>query len=405
MAAADRPAGPPDFDLPSFAGRLGAALHRAGVPVTPERAALFLRALKLSPPVDRTALYWPARLAFVGSRDQTDAFDEVFDLVFGGLGAMRVARGDRHDPAMPDTDYGPRHARSVSSAPPASSAAITGGSFQSGGMGDGPTRLRESIASPTLGSSQEALATKDFGAFDAGDLAALDRLLGTLAVHMPVRRSRRRSADPHGRRVDMRRSLRRSLRTNGEPLRLASSSNRLRRRRLVLLCDISGSMEPYTRAYLRFFSRISSRAATGVATETFVFATRLTRLTRVLRHTDPDTALHRAGLTAVDWSSGTLIGRSLGEFTDSFGRRGLARGAVVVIFSDGWEGEDPARVGREMARLARLAHRIVWVNPRKAAPGYAPLAAGMAAALPFCDAFVSGHSLEALAEVVDAVAG
>jgi uncharacterized protein with von Willebrand factor type A (vWA) domain len=170
----------------------------------------------------------------------------------------------------------------------------------------------------------------------------------------------------------------------------------------VLLCDISGSMEPYTHAYLRFFSRIGSRAGSGMAAEVFVFAT---RLTPVLRQVAPDVALRQAGRTAPDWSGGTLIARALAEFLNGYGRRGMARGAVVVIFSDGWEGEDPAAVGREMERLSRLAHHVVWVNPRKAAPGYAPVTGGMAAALPYCDAFVSGHSAAALAEVVDAIAG
>lgn len=164
-------------------------------------------------------------------------------------------------------------------------------------------------------------------------------------------------------------------------------------------------MEPYTRAYLRLFPR----AAADDHAEAFVFATRLTRLTPVLRRSGPgsgtDAALRRAGRTAPDWSGGTRIGHALADFNNRYGRRGLARGAVVVIFSDGWDSEAPAAVAREMARLRRLAHRIVWVNPRKASPGYAPLAGGMAAALPHCDAFVSGHSLAALAEVVEAIAG
>ena len=139
--------------------------------------------------------------------------------------------------------------------------------------------------------------------------------------------------------------------------------------------------------------------------EAFVFATRLTRLTAALEHADPDTALSRAGTKATDWSGGTLIGAALAEFNRRHGRRGMARGAVVVVFSDGWEGADPARVATEMRRLSLLAHRLIWVNPRKAAPGYAPLAGGMAAALPYCDTFVSGHSLAALAELVDAIGG
>jgi len=171
-------------------------------------------------------------------------------------------------------------------------------------------------------------------------------------------------------------------------------------RRLVLLCDISGSMEPYARAYLQF---LHAARATGPYAEAFVFATRLTRLTRALRAGTAQVATRRAAAAAPDWSGGTRIGEALKAFNDRHARRGMARGAIVVILSDGWERGDPELVGREMARLRRLAHRIVWVNPRAAAPGFQPLAGGMAAALPHCDAMVSGHSLAALDEVVDAI--
>jgi uncharacterized protein len=160
-------------------------------------------------------------------------------------------------------------------------------------------------------------------------------------------------------------------------------------------------MEPYARAYLKF---LSCAAGGGRRTEAFTFATRLTRLTRALAARQPEQAIQRAAATAPDWSSGTRIGAALKEFNDSYGRRGVARGAVVVILSDGWERGDPAVVSREMARLARLAHKIVWVNPRLSARGFEVRAGGMRAALPHCDALVSGHSFEALGEVVDAIA-
>jgi hypothetical protein len=174
-----------------------------------------------------------------------------------------------------------------------------------------------------------------------------------------------------------------------------------RPRRVVLICDVSGSMEPYTRAFLQFLHACVG----GTRAEAFVFATRLTRLTRPLRTRRPELALERAAAAAKDWSGGTRIGDSLRRFNDAYGRRGMARGAVVVILSDGWERGDPELVVREMQRLRRLAHRIVWVNPRKAGRGYEPLVGGMAAALPWVDAFVSGHNLRALEEVTDAIAG
>jgi uncharacterized protein with von Willebrand factor type A (vWA) domain len=168
----------------------------------------------------------------------------------------------------------------------------------------------------------------------------------------------------------------------------------------VLLCDISGSMEPYARAYLQF---LTCAAGSGPNAEAFVFATRLTRLTRALSSRNPERAIQRAAAAAPDWSSGTRIGDALKAFNDRHGRRGMARGAVVVIMSDGWERGDPALVAREMARLRRLAYRIVWVNPRISARGFEARAGGLVAALPHCDAFVSGHSLEALDEVAGAI--
>jgi uncharacterized protein with von Willebrand factor type A (vWA) domain len=172
-------------------------------------------------------------------------------------------------------------------------------------------------------------------------------------------------------------------------------------RPLVVLCDVSASMEPYTRAFLQFLHA----AVGGADAEAFVFATRLTRLTRALRARGPDLAIERAAAAARDWAGGTRIGDSLRAFNDTYGRRGMARGAVVVVVSDGWERGDPEVVAEQMRRLRRLAHRIVWVNPRKASARFEPRVGGMAAALPSCDAFVSGHSLRALEEVAQAIAG
>jgi uncharacterized protein with von Willebrand factor type A (vWA) domain len=231
-------------------------------------------------------------------------------------------------------------------------------------------------------------------------------MMARLHVAPPTRRTRRAHRDLHGERLDLRRTLRSSLRTGGDPIRLARRRRRVLRRRLVLLCDISGSMEPYARAYLQFLTSAAGGVAGGPSAsrpEAFAFATRLTRLTRALRSRNPERAIQRAATAAPDWASGTRIGAALKTFNDRYGRRGMARGAVVVILSDGWEREEPELVGREMERLARLAYRIVWVNPRAAARDFAPQAGGMAAALPHVDALVSGHSLAALGEVIDAI--
>lgn len=396
--------GLPAFSQAEFAGRLGQELRRAGLDVTPERPVLFLDALRLLPPVDRTALYWAARLAFVTGREHIEPFDRVFDLLLGGGTAVGH---HRPDPAPPSAVTGPAQPPAPSaarSAPGSPGGGIPSPAGDSGRHQDSPRRS-DGLRPRLIASTAETLAHKHFDALDPDELAALERLLAALTLRAPLRMTRRRAPDPRGRRIDLRRTLRRCHRTAGDPVRLARSRPRPRPRRLVLLCDISGSMEPYTRAYLRLFPR----AAADAHAEAFVFATRLTRLTPVLRRSGPgsgtDAALRRAGRTAPDWSGGTRIGHALADFNNRYGRRGLARGAVVVIFSDGWDSEAPAAVAREMARLRRLAHRIVWVNPRKASPGYAPLAGGMAAALPHCDAFVSGHSLAALAEVVEAIAG
>lgn len=167
----------------------------------------------------------------------------------------------------------------------------------------------------------------------------------------------------------------------------------------MLLCDVSGSMEPYTRVFLSLLQG----AVSGARAEAFVFSTELTRLTRQLSVRDPDQALARATEAAPDWAGGTRLAANLQRFLDEHGRRGLARGAVVVVLSDGWAHDEPEQVAAQMVRLQRLAFRVVWVNPRMAAAGFSPLVGGMAAALPYCDAFVSGHSLAALHEVAVAI--
>ena len=250
---------------------------------------------------------------------------------------------------------------------------------------------------PVAASDEERLRGKRFDALEPGELAQLYALMTKLRIATPLRRTRRAERHRRGEHVDLRRTLRGSLRTAGDPIRLARRRRRVVPRRMVLLCDISGSMEPYARAYLQFL------VCAGRDAEAFVFATRLTRITRALATRSPERALQRAAAAAPDWSSGTRIGDALRTFNDRHGRRGMARGAVIVILSDGWERGEPDLVAREMARLSRLAYRIVWVNPRVSAAGFAPRVGGMAAALPYIDALVSGHSLQALGEVADAI--
>ena len=234
-----------------------------------------------------------------------------------------------------------------------------------------------------------------------------------LTIAVPPRRTRRYRPRKDGVRLDMRRTLRQARRTGGEPVQIARRAVRARPRRLIVLCDISGSMEPYARALLQLMyvaSRTSGsgfsgspRDATRPRTEVFTFATRLTRLTPFLAAATPETMLAKAGEAAPDWAGGTRIGAALREFNDRYGARGMARGAVVLIISDGWETGDPAVLGAQMARLHRIAYRIVWANPRTQSSRYRPEVGGMAAAWPYCDAVVSAHNFEALDELLAAL--
>ena len=275
-----------------------------------------------------------------------------------------------------------------------------GTGVSAGGADDGGEVGRDAVLAAA--SAEERLRHTSFADLTAEEVAAVRELVRRLVPAVPERRSRRTRPTRRSRdRLDLRRTVRAAQRAGGDPLRLLHATRRTEPRRLVLLCDVSGSMEPYTRVYLSLLQG----AVTGARAEAFVFSTRLTRLTRQLAVRDPDQALARAGATSPDWAGGTRLAAGIGQFVATHGRRGLARGAVVVVLSDGWATDDPEDVATAMRRLRRLAHRVVWVNPRKAAPGYAPLVGGMAAALPLCDAFLSGHSLAALEQVVAAGIG
>jgi uncharacterized protein len=382
------------LDLPAFVGAFSRRLHEAGLPITPARSADFARALTLVRPITRRRLYWTARGVLVSDHAQLKAFDAVFFSVFG-------RRTD-------DQSFDSEHTAEPAPETRNSKLETQPGELTSGVPAPAPSPGSSEADAPEaevplpLASADERLASKSFDALEPDELARLYRLMSSLELATPPRRTRRQVKARHGTRIDMRRTLRGSLRSGGDPVHMRHRRRRVSRRRLVMLCDISGSMEPYARAYLQF---LTSAAASGPNAEAFVFATRLTRLTRALRSRNPERAIQRAAAAAPDWSSGTRIGDALKTFNDRHGRRGMARGAVVVILSDGWERGEPGLVAREMERLSRLANRIVWVNPRVAASAFSPSAGGMSAALPYCDALVSGHSFAALQEVVDAIGG
>jgi uncharacterized protein with von Willebrand factor type A (vWA) domain len=390
------------FEPAAFAVRFAEVLHRAGVPVTPERAGRFARALRLSPPEDRERLYWTARVTLLSEQAQHPVFDRVFAAVFDGMLDPADSRGDTstseplgEQPRARPPALGARPLDGPREPTPARSGPMAGSPGDSDQPGSAEREAILAAASP-----DERLARTAFAEMGPEEIAEVRRVVRRIVLATPNRRSRRtRRSHRAGERVDLRRTLRRAQHSGGDPARLVRRARKDRPRRLVLLCDVSGSMEPYTQVFLTLLQGAVAEAHA----EAFVFATRLTRLTGSLTGRDLHRALARAAETAPDWSGGTRLGVNLGRFVDGYGHRTIVRGAVVVILSDGWECGDPELLAAQMARLRRRAYRIVWVNPRKAAPGYAPLVGGMAAALPHCDAFVSGHSLAALAEVATAI--
>ena len=268
--------------------------------------------------------------------------------------------------------------------------------------GDGDPEIADGPILTVRFSRAETLRHRDFATYTSAEHDEARRALADLRVVGARRRSRRLVSTRARRRPDVRRTVRAAMRTDGEPIRRAYRAPSQRSRRLVLLCDVSGSMEPYSRVIVRF---LHSAVVARTKVEAFALGTRLTRITRELANRDPDAAIAAAAERVSDWSGGTRLGSALRTFNDTWGMRGMARGAVIVIISDGWDRGEPEVLAEQMQRLSRVAHRIVWVNPLKAAPGFAPLAAGMAAALPYVDDFVEGHSLHSLSELVDVIRG
>jgi uncharacterized protein with von Willebrand factor type A (vWA) domain len=390
------------LDLPAVVGAFTERLRLNGVPVTPEHAIQFARALSIVNPITRRRLYATARAVLVSDSAQLKAFDAVFFSIFGSQDDDRFEPEELQGVTSPDDDS-PKPETKTREAREGQDA---GENIATTSASDEEDEEEEddgdAVEIPIKqASDDEVLGRKNFDALEPHELAQLYKLMSRLQLSTPKRRTRRKKKGRRGEHVDMRRTLRASLRTGGDPIRLFHRHRRIEPRRLVMLCDISGSMEPYARAYLQF---LTCAAGAGPNAEAFVFATRLTRLTRALAGRNPERAIQRAAAAAPDWSSGTRIGDALKKFNDTHGRRGMARGAVIVILSDGWERGDPHLVGQEMERLARLAHQIIWVNPRVSASDFAPQAGGMAAALPHCDALVSGHTVKALSEVADAIA-
>jgi hypothetical protein len=364
-------------DIEAVAVTMTRALRGLGVAAPPDTTIAYASALAEVGITHRGPAYWAGRATLVHRPEDVPTYDRVFAAIFDSR------RGDPPDSGLDVVEH--------------VTALIDSDDEELGDDGlpiEGPTlTLRWS--------DREVLRDKDFAACTVDELDEAHRLMADLRVIGARRRSRRLRATRRTRGVlDLQATHRRALRTGGEPLRTVHRVPGHRLRRLVLLCDVSGSMEAYARALVRF----AHTAVTGrTQVEVFTLGTRCTRITRQLRSRDPDAALHAAAVAVADWSGGTRLGEGLRAFNDAWGVKGMARGATVVILSDGWDRGDPDVLAEQVRRLHLVAHKLIWVNPLKVTPGFAPIASGMAAALPHVDELVEGHSLaslESLAELI-----
>jgi uncharacterized protein with von Willebrand factor type A (vWA) domain len=370
-----------DRDIDRVAVGFVRVLRGAGIEVSVADTVLFAEALGAVGVSRREGVYWAGRATLLGMPEDVDLYDRGF------------AAWWEHAEPVATVVTEPRE--------------LVLAFDQEQDDGDAESDLDgEPTDAPTIAvraSRVEVLRQRDFAHYSPEEFAEARRLMADLRVAGSMRRSRRMRASRRDRgRPDLRRTVRRALRAGGEPISRAFVAPSERPRRLILLCDVSGSMESYARGLVRF---LHAAVVGRGRVEAFALGTRLTRITRELSGRDPDAAIASAAHQVVDWSGGTRLGEGLRTFNDEWGVRGMARGAVVVILSDGWDRGDPELLGAQMERLHRVAHRVVWVNPLKASPDFAPLARGMAAALPHVDDFVEGHNLASLEQLAQIVSG
>jgi uncharacterized protein with von Willebrand factor type A (vWA) domain len=352
-------------------------LRHAGVAASPDRVEAMLAAMGALDVLDATDVYWAGRLTLCGGPDDLERYDAAFAAYFAG-------EVPRPSPAQ----AAPPQQRLAESAP------------LDAGSGEGADEDAEAPDLAARASGDEVLRHRDVAELTPAEREELRRLFALLVPATPMRPARRRRPSPAGA-VHPARTVRRALRDGGEVTRLLHRRPGPRPRRVVILVDVSGSMSPYADALLRFaHAAVRARPA---STEVFTIGTRLTRVTREMRQRDPDRALAASGSAIPDWSGGTRLGEVLKAFLDRWGQRGTARGAVVVVCSDGWERGGTELLAEQMARLHRLAHAVVWVNPHKGRDGYEPLTGGMQAALPSVDHFVAGHSLAAFEQLTGVI--
>jgi uncharacterized protein len=390
------PPAEPVLDLETAIVRFRRGLAEAGVATGPSRSALAADALRSLDERTRDQVYWALRSTLISRPEDREAFDRLFN---------RFWSGDAGTPLPPSRD--------ARSNPPADGKGRRGtsagdedqeaGGGAEGGSGDEGDTEGGEAPTGAVASAHERLWSLDFRAYGPEELALARRLMAGLAQQVPLRRTRRlEPSHTLRRRIDLRRTVRESMRTEGEPLGRAWRTRKLVPRRTVFLVDVSGSMRDYAVPML-LFCQLAIRAGRG--TEAFAFGTRLTRLTPHLRSGSAAAALERAVRIVPDWAGGTRIGSNLKAFNDEWGRSGMTRGAIVTIVSDGWERGDVDLLERQLERLQRTSRALLWLNPLAADPGYEPLAAGMAAALRHVEGFLPAHNFASLEEFVTRLSG
>lgn len=355
----------------------GDALRRAGVPVGSGELIGLCDAVAVLDPSDLVDIYWAGRAALVRRREHIPVYDRVFRSYFleGAVDAPEPVRRLIHKDVL---------IRGVDVEVPATEPPEPGNEEPEARLG-------------LMASEVEIWRHKSFAACTDEELVALRRIMRRIRMVPPSRRTRRTAPASSGGRPDLRRTARATMRTHGGPAELYWRQRKHKTRPLVLILDVSGSMADYSRALLQF-AHSTRQAASRV--EVFCFGTRLTRITRELQRRRPDDALDEAARAVFDWEGGTRIGHALDTFVREWGRKGLSRGAIIVICSDGLDRGDPALLARAMERLGRLSHRIVWVNPHKGAdPAFRPSTLGMMVAAPHVDLLLSGHDLASLEEL------
>lgn len=387
-------------DAAAFAAALVARLRDAGILVSASGPATFVRALRLMPRT-RSGLYWAARLTLVNRVEDLAAFDSVFAATFGDA-PVGAQVADWYPATRRAAKLVDRPARDTTTRPAVTLPWSTR-PVRTAVPGDADAEAAASVLVPDpLPSRIAARAKEPFDQFDPEDLRLLGSWLAASVVRWPRRRSLRLEPSRHGKTIDLRRTMNASRATGWETVVLARTRRRRRHRRVVLVCDVSRSMQPYATIYVHLMRAAMLRQA-GIRPEVFVFSTSLTRLTAALAHRSPEVALERANAKVTDRYGGTHIGRSIGALLAPPHGNAL-RGAIVIIASDGWDADPPDVLGHALARVRRRAELVVWLNPRAAQPGFRPLAGSMAAALPHCDLFLPAHSLAGLQQLFAALA-